>query len=268
MCIDEREAHCAHERAAPVEMATVPSGEFAMGSTDYASEQPVKTVHVRAFRLATTEVSRGLFLKFVKETAYPGGHCFQKKADVWEESREGGWSDPGFPQTSDHPAVCVSWADAQAFLVWLNKEHHSAKPYRLPSEAEWEYAARAGAKTRFPWGDAFVKSTLPRLNCDDSLCVDGYGATSPARSFAPNAYGLFDMLGNVWEWTTDCWQANYKNTPADGEPNLDGDCNVRVLRGGSWASKSEAYLRFSNRDSEDIDSRNANIGFRIAQDLD
>ena len=127
------------------------------------------------------------------------------------------------------PVINVSWDDAQDYVAWLSARTGGA--YRLPSEAEWEYAARAGTTTKYSWGNEIG---VNRANCGANRCGDQWEYTAPAGSFRPNAFGLFDMHGNVWEWVQDCWQASHAGAPVDGSERLSGDCAVRVLRGGSW----------------------------------
>jgi formylglycine-generating enzyme required for sulfatase activity len=186
------------------------------------------------------------------------------------------WRDPGFKQGAAHPAVCLSWNDAQAYAAWQSKR--SGKTYRLPSEAEWEYAARAGTSTSRYWGedpkqackfanvaDRNLRAKYPNFPIHD--CDDRHAATAPVGSFLPNALGLYDMLGNVWEWTQDCWSEGYAGAPRDGSAWLEGDCGRRVVRGGSWID-GPGFARAAFRSGDLPGDRGDNQGFRLARTID
>ena len=160
----------------------------------------------------------------------------------------------------NRPVINVSWDDVQYFIRWLN--HKTDGNYRLPSEAEWEYAARAGTTTGYSWGGDIGSN---RANCYDIYCGDSWEYTAPVGSFPANAWGLHDMHGNVLAWVQDCWNDNYKGAPKDGSARTSGDCRVRVLRGGAWNSTAR-YLRSANRLRNDRTTRFNSIGFRLAQD--
>jgi formylglycine-generating enzyme required for sulfatase activity len=155
----------------------------------------------------------------------------------------------------------VSWDDAQKYVQWLSKT--SGHPYRLPTEAEWEYAARGGTSTTYWWGEQMRKGTA---NCKD--CGDPWQADSPTPvgSFAPNPYGLYDMNGSVWEWVSDCWHNSYKGAPNDGRAWTEGDCHVRVIRGGSWR-EGASYMPSSTRFKYDSSVRQSQNGFRVVREL-
>jgi formylglycine-generating enzyme required for sulfatase activity len=159
----------------------------------------------------------------------------------------------------------VSWNDAKKYVTWLSRT--TGKSYRLLSEAEWEYAARAGTTTPFSTGDTIATD---RANFNGDF-VYGRGARGDNRdrtvnvgSFRPNVWGLHDMHGNVWEWTDDCWNADYRGAPVDGSARVVGDCKFRVHRGGSWNSSPE-LLRSANRDRDRTDERFNNLGFRVVR---
>src|SRR5262249_47886856 len=139
----------------------------------------------------------------------------------------------------DVPVTRVSWMDVQIFLRWLNRKTHGE--YRLPSESEFEYAARAGTQTRYWWGD---EAGNGHANC--AKCGARIGRTSAVGMFPPNPYGLYDILGNVWQWTDDCWSTTLQKIPGDGKAAKEGDCGFRVVRGGSWFS-SPANIRLASR---------------------
>ena len=182
------------------------------------------------------------------------------------------WRDPkahgqSIGQHPDEPVVCIAWDDAKAYAAWLSSRTGSL--YRLPSEAEWEYAARAGSASARPWGETVSRD---HANYGADTCCGGARSgsdrwlyTSPVGSFPPNAWGLSDMLGNVWQWTADCAQ-DYVHTPNDGSPARDGDCNRRMLRGGAWFQAPESE-RSAARANDDQKFRAADIGFRVARDL-
>lgn len=250
------------------EMVVVPAGRFVMGSPldesgRFDSEGPQHSVQVPSFALAKDDVTVGEFAEFVRQTGYEIGEC------DWPQSAT--WQSPGF--VPKDPVVCVSWNDAQAYVGWLNskvRKTSAAKaegPYRLPSEAEWEYAARAGTTTARWWGEPVGSG---QANCNGCGSAWDNRQISPAGSFAANPFGLYDMLGNVWQWTDDCWNESYQGAPADGRPWTGGDCSKRVLRGGSW-SNFPKFIRSAARNRDDADHRShdyANYaGFRVAKTL-
>lgn len=237
-------------------LVVVPAGKFMMGSpageegrdSDEDLLHPVEIS--RAFAVMETEVTRGQFARFAAETKYRGDERCK-------------WDHPGFSQTDEHPVVCVSWNDATAFAAWLSKR--TGEAYRLLSEAEWEYVARAGTTTRFAFGDddASVCGNA-RLSCEAAGDAKG---TVAAKSFKPNAFGLYDLHGNAWEWVQDCWHADYTGGPADGRA-WETECSrgQRVPRGGGWINA--AYTaRSAGRSSGVPDNRFNVIGFRLSRTL-
>ena len=160
----------------------------------------------------------------------------------------------------DRSVVNASWDDAQSLISWLNRK--KGANYRLPTEAGWEYAARARSTTEYSWGDDIGRN---RANCDNDVCGDSYEYTAPVGSSPVNAWGLHDMHGNVQEWVQDCRNESYEGAPTDGGAWESGDCNWRVLRGGSWYSDA-GYLRSASRYSIDRAYRVNDAGFRLAQD--
>ena len=163
------------------------------------------------------------------------------------------------------PAINVSWEDAQAYVAWLSRE--TGEEYRLLSEAEWEYVARAGTQTARYWGESETGQCRYANGRDDPIsCSDGHAETAPVGSFEPNAFGLYDVLGNVYEWTDDCWNASYAGAPTDGRSWASGDCARRVLRGGSWDSEP-VNLRSALRELEPAGNRYYSIGFRLARTI-
>ena len=261
------------------EMVAVPAGTFTMGSPAseqgrYDREGPAHQVEIAApFAIGVYEVTHGEYATFVRETNHASGadSCMVNEGTGWEDQVGRNWRNLAFPQTSRHPAVCISWDDAQAFVSWLSQR--TGMSYRLPSAAEWEHAARAGTNTPWYWGAgtgiqcayanaADLATDFPwRIECDD-----GNARTSLIGSFQPNAFGLFDMLGNAWEWVQDCFNWSYEGAPADGSAWESGDCSGRVMRGASWASTS-TYLRAAHRGGERAAFRSDYTGFRVARDL-
>ena len=216
-----------------------------MGSNrDDPTERPAFRVTIgSAFAIAKYEVTVAQWTACVA-----GGGCPQLTTDL---SRA--------PTT---PVRDVSWDDAQGYLKWLGKV--SGKNYRLPTEAEWEYALRGGTTTRYWWGELM---TTGKADCKD--CGPPWSADSPAPvgSFAPNPFGLFDMNGSVWEWVSDCWHSSYQRAPADGRSWEEPDCRVRVLRGGSWLDGA-SYMPSSTRFKYDANVRQSQNGFRVARSVE
>ena len=165
---------------------------------------------------------------------------------------------------SNRPVINVNFDDAQAYVAWLFKK--TGKQYRLPTEAEWEYVARAGSTTGYWWGDHIGKNNAVCNDCGSQW--DGK-QTTPVGSFKPNAFGVYDTAGNVWEWTQDCWHDNYRGAPNDGSAWLQshgGDCMRRVVRGGSWINSPQG-LRSAIRSGGSASDANHLLGFRVARDL-
>lgn len=244
-------------------MIAIPPGNFVMGDdrSSQPDERPAHRVHVDAFLLSAYEVTLGQFRLFLAATGYQNHlPCWGWEGQRLAFQEEWSWLDPGFPQSDNHPVACISWQDAQAYVQWINIQLKPKKPFRLPSEAEWEYAVRVGRYDRFPWGDE-VDGT--KLNCWS--CRDPYEYTSPVGSFAANPYGLFDMSGNQWEWVEDCYSDNYNNAPAVAAATRAPECRSHVLRGGSWAD-NDNFLRAAYRVPYQNGYRQQSFGFRLAQD--
>ena len=251
----------------------VPAGRFQLGSLAEerergADESPLREiVFLRAFAVGKYEVTVDQFEAFVRES----GHTVGQQCTVWTgklETISGSFRAPGFAQAGNHPAVCVSWNDAKAYVAWLSRK--TGKRYRLLSEAEWEYSARAGTRTRFWWGDE-ASRTYANYGTDAccnglSLGADRWFYTAPVGQFPANAFGLHDFHGNAWEWTEDCYNGTYDGIQADGAARLTGDCTNRVDRGGSWAN-TPSDLRSARRARLGVDHRGNYLGFRIARTL-
>ena len=268
------------------ELVVVPSGSFMMGSPPgeevrEGDEGPVHRVTIgKPIAVGVYEVTRGEFGRFVGETGHSlDDGCWAYDGGKWEERSGRSWRNPGYSQTDGHPVVCVNWEDAQAYVRWLSGE--TGEGYRLLSESEWEYVARGGARTSRYWGDGTsdqcahangadrsVKRRYPDWESGTASCDDGHVHTAAAGGFAPNGYGLHDVLGNVWEWVEDCWHGNYSGAPTDGSARTSGgDCSGRVLRGGSWGSIPRG-VRSAFRGRFATGFRLSSLGFRVARTLD
>ena len=253
------------------EMVVVPAGSYRMGSVAWENgrddnEGPVHEVTFAApFALGVYEVTVAEFGRFVAETGYSA-------ASSCNGGSSSSWRNPGFDQSGGHPVVCVSWRDAKNYAEWLRSK--TGEAYRLASESEWEYAARAGTTTPWPWGLGVADQCRHENGLDDSLkdvfgkigCNDGHRQTAAAGSYAANAWGLHDMLGNVWEWTEDCYNGNYAGAPSDGSVWEGGDCTKRVLRGGAYLL-GPSDLRAANRGGGAVGNRYSVGGFRVARTL-
>ncbi len=288
----------------------VPAGEFRMGSDESAQalarafpnaerrrllqltdEAPVHRVRItRDFWLGETPVTVGQFQRFIRASGYvpesirdgTGGYGFNPDYDPARTRRhdafEGrdprySWLNPGFAQTGEHPVVNVTWNDAAAMARWLSARENAR--CRLPTEAEWEYAARAGTRTRYPGGDdpevllttanTFDRSSAahwPRWREQAGAGSDGYAFTAPVGRFAPNAFGLYDMIGNVWEWVADWYGEDYYQRSPTDDPQGPAEGTVRVRRGGSWHTWP-FYARVAFRNWNSPQTRYVLVGFRL-----
>jgi formylglycine-generating enzyme required for sulfatase activity len=229
------------------EMVEIPAGSFRMGSSASEtgrSEKPQHTVIIgQPFAVGSVELTLDEW-----DACIADGGCRDLNDSGWRRGRQ--------------PVINVSWDNAKAYVTWLVKK--TGKPYRLLSEAEYEYAARAGTQTTYPWGNDIGKNNA---NCDGCGSRWGGGQTAPVGSFKPNAFGLSDMVGNVWEWVEDCYHDNYDGAPTDGSAWIkDGDCKNRVLRGGSWNDLPEV-LRSAYRGRSPTGGQGNFLGFRVARTL-
>jgi len=225
------------------EMVVIPAGRFQMGSDESSHENPIHAVNIaKPFSMAKYLVTFDEYKLFVK-------------AKNRELPSDEGWG------RGKRPVINVSWEDATAYASWLSAL--SGKSYRLPSEAEWEYAERADSESVYYWGDSEKDAdSFAWFNSNSE------GKTHPVGEKRANAFGLYDMAGNVWEWLQDCWHDNYQSAPTDGsswQEHNNGDCTHRVLRGGSWDSRL-VLLRSAYRPRSYPDNRYNYIGFRLAQD--
>ncbi|QDL56135.1 formylglycine-generating enzyme family protein [Rhodoferax aquaticus] len=295
-------------------MVRIPAGEFLMGNdepvealakayplmeaerlTDLSDEAPVHRVRItRGFYMGQTEVTVGQFRRFLKASGYvpesiadgTGGYGYNpqydpsttKRGDLFEgRDPKYSWKNPGFAQTDKHPVVNVTWNDAQALARWLSEKE--GKTYRVPTEAEWEYAARAGTRTRYYNGDnpelqykvgntfdASAKAHWPKMATKALKHKDGFAFTAPVAQFKPNKFGLYDMHGNAWEWTNDLYGEDYyANSPVD-DPQGPTEGNVYVRRGGSWHTWP-LYTRSSYRNWNSPQTRYTLVGMRLVMDV-
>ncbi|HKT74239.1 MAG TPA: bifunctional serine/threonine-protein kinase/formylglycine-generating enzyme family protein [Steroidobacteraceae bacterium] len=261
-------------------MKALPSGRFLQGAAATDADatslnQPQHAVTIRApFGIGVYEITVGEFREFVDTTQrkMPGCTVYD---GTWHRQPALSWSNVGYPQTANHPVACVSWGDAAAYAQWLSGK--TGQHYRLASASEWEYAARARAPDDRPWG-LDTQSACRHANVADETavrrypgwtvhpCSDGYVYSAPVGSFAPNAFGLYDMLGNVFEWVQDCWRPDYQNAPTDGSAVTTGDCTQHDLRGGSWFTAPSAVgAAARNRFEESY--RSSSVGFRVVREI-
>jgi formylglycine-generating enzyme required for sulfatase activity len=255
------------------EMVVVPAGEYLMGSSEdeperSSNEDPQHRVKIaRSFAVGKLKVTRAEFEIFVNETSYSGGdRCFTIEDGKTEERDERSFRNPGFAQDGKHPVVCINWDDANAYVAWLSKK--TGKLYRLLSESEWEYVARAGTKTPFWWGSSISTN---RANYDGNSSYGGGKGqyrqkTVPADMFDPNPWGLYQVNGNAFEWVEDCWNETYQYAPSDDWVRLAGNCSRHVRRGGAWNTIAK-MLRSAYRDSRPAVTHASNTGVRVARTL-
>ena len=264
------------------EMVVLTEGLFLMGGAPsdkrrWNVELPQHLVRItKRFAIGKYEVTVDEFAAFVDATGYqPAGRCnvFVLELDRWV-GKSTTFRDPNYPQSPSHPVTCVNWVDAKAYTAWLSER--TGKPYRLPSEAEWEYAARGGTTTPLSFGDyshkricdhAKFADASTRFAWRDESCSSNFGhGAAPVGRHQPNPWGLHDMHGNVWEWVEDCWHASYNGAPGDGTPWLegnDGDCAHRITRGGSWRNAVQD-LRVTTRLRYPTSHAAQVRGFRVA----
>jgi sulfatase modifying factor 1 len=260
-------------------MVVLPGGRFKQGSmraeNGTAFESPLHWVAIGpSLSMSSNAVTVEDFQKFVADTGRDIRGCDIYDGD-WKHRPDNSWKNPGFAQTGTHPVTCVSWNDAKAYVGWLSTK--TGHRYRLPSASEWEYAARAGGEAVQPWG-ANASAACAAANVADASaaqrypgwavfgCNDGFVYTAPVGSFKANSFGLNDMLGNVFQWTEDCWYADYTGAPVDGSARSDGDCSEHELRGGSWFS-TPAYVRANYRNHFAADYRTSSVGIRLVRDI-
>jgi formylglycine-generating enzyme required for sulfatase activity len=280
-------------------MVTIPGGSFDMGAPGnepgrFEEEGPVHRVTVRRFAAGKYDVTRGQWAAFMTAThrETPSG-CQYSNPSNFNDSiadQSASWQHVFFSQDDKHPVVCISWTDAQDYVRWLSQR--TGQKYRLLTEAEWEYAARAGSATTFPWG---MTATREHANYGSEKCCGGLAVgrdrwigTSPVGAFPPNAFGLYDMSGNVLQWVQDCFAPSYSGLPTDGSayetsvtlskvpmPEMKGkkSCEYRMLRGGDWGDPPSmirsAFRNFAPAPGYTLENyRSAGVGFRVAKALE
>lgn len=282
------------------QMVAIPAGSFMMGAQGGEEGRPEGPVHqvtiARPFALARFETTNAEYARFLRESGrMPSKGCwsFGFTQRTFQLNAAADYTAPGDGAgdgAAQMPVTCVSWHDAQAYARWMSDRTGHA--YRLPTEAEWEYAARAGSRTAFPWGDdieagcihaniydaegapigfsGFVPGGGNGLGAlDHAACSDGHRGAAPVGSYAANAFGLHDMIGNAWEWTQDCYVAPYPaDVPVDGRAyQAKGACERRSVRGGSWIT-SPFRIRPAWRGRDPEDQLSWIFGFRLARDLE
>jgi len=266
------------------DMVMVPAGTANFGSPtsetgrETDEERQREVAMSKAFALGRNEITRTQFDAFVKDSGYKVEiGCFVWSGKQWAFDRTKNWVEPGYKQGPDEPVVCVSWKDAEAYVAWLSKK--TKKRYRLPTELEWEYAARAGNKDARHFGDDAAELCRFGNGADQdakkafpewpvSACSDGFVHTAPVGSLKPNAFGLHDMLGNAAEWTSDCWKVPGSESASTGETGAAApDCNRRVVRGGAF-NYTARLLRSAARLKANATGRIFNLGFRVARDAE
>lgn len=284
----------------------VPAGSFVMGNNqtatemkssglplpdgaDVSNEGPAHQVFVSSFGMLTTEVTRGQFAAFVKATGYmsqaeqdgSGGYGYDHKSQTARQQPQYSWRKTGYPQSDNHPVVNVSWNDANAFCNWLTQQAADRAEgwhYQLPTEAQWEYAARAGTRTRYVSGDdplslhefgnvqdASFEMEFTTIDFEKNPgfgFIDNHVFTAVCGSYRPNAFGLYDMHGNVWEWCRDRYDSHYYQHSPMNDPTGPTEGQSRVLRGGSW-NDAPFFVRSAYRVSRPDDGRCNLAGFRV-----
>lgn len=278
------------------EMVVIPAGTARLGSTaaDRArfeipkvfADREVVQIDVtiaKPFAVSKYEVTRGMYARYVDEAKVvtePGCAGFDAKTQTWPLNPSWSWRDPGFPQGDDEPVVCMNYPDARAFVDWLAKK--TGQPYRLLTETEWEYAARGGATTTYPWGDG-ADVICEKANVYDVATATALGDREgiahrvcdrpkvktflePVGSYAPNGFGLHDMIGNAWELVADCASDTYAGVPTDGSVSDHPGCTRRMPRGGGWNSQAWT-ARLATRGQGDATYRAVALGLRVGRDL-
>lgn len=273
------------------ELVVLPAGSFLLGTppeyqiaTEVPAElSPLEIRIPRPFAMGRFEVTRGEYAVFARETARDKALV---RCRTWVEARKGfrdldiPWDAPNIPaqKSPRHPATCIDWHDAAAYVEWLSRR--TGHRYRLPSEAEWEYAAKAGTSTLRPWGND-ANAGCAEVNANDRRtmaayplgwsgvdCDDGFADIAPVGSLRPNAFGLHDLLGNVWEWAEDCSTLDYIGRARDAQPWVwDGGCRRRIQRGGGWSTGPERARPGFHGDGQ-MDDRADFAGFRVVRELD
>jgi formylglycine-generating enzyme required for sulfatase activity len=253
-------------------MVVIPAGNFMMGSPKtegISDEEPQHRVNIASFAVSETPITVAQWAAFTRETGY------RAKVDNRRYGCLAAAKPEYFDQTDSHPVVCVNWNDTQKYVEWLSNK--TAKQYRLLSEAEWEYAARAGTKGTYPFPAASISKYANHGKGDGRYlygrdATDGYEFTSPVKTYPANRFGLYDMIGNVGEWTQDCWHGDYQGAPNDGSAWIESQCTThspngdeaRVHRGGDWDT-SPSIMSSAARGASERTWYVESIGFRVAR---
>jgi formylglycine-generating enzyme len=274
------------------EVVVVPAGSFIMGSTpeettraglpaeQAAREWPAHHVTIaKPFAVGRYELTVGEYAAFAKDTARPAGNnctTWDSAAKKWGPVADASWQNPGYPQTDRHPVGCLTLDDVRGYTQWLSQK--TGQRYRVPSEAEWEYIARAGRNS-----DVAAENICTSANVSDLMraqahggdaadatrffkCRDGHVFAAPVGAFPANPWGLSDVIGNIWEWTEDCFIPGYDGAPTDGSAHMPAGCERLIVRGGGWYSRSW-FARAAGRSRETPDYRSSTLGLRVVRDL-
>jgi formylglycine-generating enzyme required for sulfatase activity len=261
-------------------MKALPAGQFEQGAA--AGQADATPIELPQHRVSITfplgvgvyEITVREFKEFADATQHKSAGC-QMYNGSWQDSSGLNWNNVGYMQTATHPVACVSWRDARAYAAWLSRK--TGQKYRLPSDSEWEYAARAGSAVPRPWKEDIAGACTSANVADQTAaqqypgwkvhpCSDGYTYTAPVGSFQPNSFGLYDMLGNVFEWVLDCWHPDYRGAPTDGSAWMNGDCSQRDMRGGSWFT-APPLVSASARNRFEETYRSNSVGFRLVREI-
>ena len=270
------------------EMAQIPAGTVTMGSIEddggISSQERVHLVRLGGYALSKTDITNAQYAVFVRVTRYhPGDTCWTFENGTFEERPDRNWRYPGFPSEAKHPVACLNLTDINAYAQWLSRI--TGREYRLPTESEWQYAAELGGHgnqtVANPWLQACVYGNVTDATGNPQVvdatwvvhsCTDGYSYSTAVAKLQPNALGLYDMSGNVWEWTQDCFGSSDNQGAATGSSPRNSnawssrDCKSNVLRGGSWYADSQ-QIRSDYRIGFNPAVRNFSFGFRLASSL-
>ena len=269
------------EATSGIQFVSIDGGCFSMGDTFGDGEKDERPVHrtcISAFAMSKYNVTVGQFRIFVDTTSYrteaeKAGGCFVFNGRDWKRQAGNSWKTPGYKQNDQHPVTCVNWNDAQAYTKWLNTI--GLRRYRIPTEAEWEYAARSGGQNERFAGFSDVSQLYKYANFCDSNCEmswktagqnDGYKGTSPVGNFKPNALGLYDMTGNLWQWVGDWYGEKYYNKSPKDNPTGPLSGTDRVVRGGSWLN-TPTDVRAADRNNCPPDYSAFDLGIRLVSSV-
>lgn len=259
-----------------IEFSLIPSGSYFIGESEGDTGQKSESLRkVDGFKLSKAEVTVAQFERFVADTGYQtnaethyggvkGCNVMSDSGPGWHWDEKASWKEPGFAQGPNHPVVCLSRKDVDQYISWLSRK--SGESYRLPTEVEWEYAARSGGSKYYQWqysGDQPCNHS--NASAANSECKDEFQYTSPVAAFKSNSFDLFDMQGNVQEWVGDCWRASHDNITTHAATSLTEDCSRSGVRGGSWAH-SYNELHAAKRSSAGKAGRSSTLGFRLVKD--